>query len=386
MKTVHNSMLVNHAMISLARESRGLTQGELAGMLGVSQGFLSKIENGALQLSEEGLRTLSRALNYPAGFFFRNDRVYGVGLGEFFHRKRQSVPKRTLSKVYAKLEVRRMEIATLLKSADIGETNFFAVDPDEYDRDIEMIAQAVRAAWKVPHGPIDNVVNLIERAGGIVVPFDFETAQIDAISNWYPGLPPLFFVNFRRPMDRIRFTLCHEIGHLIMHKAPTKSPVDLEREADRFAAEFLMPGEEIGRSLINLNLQKLAALKPHWKVSMGALIQRAADLNRITDRHARYLWMQMGKLGYRTREPAELDLPYEHPQLLDEIVRLHQKELGYGFKELCSALCLAEEEFRMLYLSKSACLRVVSNPRLPKRNPGGKKGFVLPQPTKDENH
>jgi hypothetical protein len=33
--------------------------------------------------------------------------------------------------------------------------------------------------------------------------------------------------------------------------------------------------------------------------------------------------MQMGKLGYRRREPAELDIPPEEPTLLQEVVDLY---------------------------------------------------------------
>ena len=45
-----------------------------------------------------------------------------------------------------------------------------------------------------------------------------------------------FFVNTEIPGDRLRWTLAHEIGHVVMHLMP--SP-DQEKEADRFAAERL---------------------------------------------------------------------------------------------------------------------------------------------------
>lgn len=350
---------LNPQMIVLGRESRGISQSSLAKKLGVSQGKLSKIENGLLSLSDEETKNLTKILAYPISFFSRSDKIYGVSLSEYFHRKRQSVSQKELNKVYARLELRRIEITTLLKSVDIEESNFFAIDPDKNNGDIEKIAQSVRAAWALPSGPIDNVVNVIEESGGIIIPFDFGEANIDAISNWHPGLPPIIYVNYNRPMDRIRFTLCHEIGHLIMHKKPPSNLDDIENQADRFAAEFLMPKNDISSSLNKLTLHKAAALKPFWKVSMGAILKRAADLNKITERQTRYLWTQMSKAGYRTQEPQELELPSEKPRILDEIINVHQGELQYSFPDLSSALNLNTEEFRRLYLHTKPTLHLV---------------------------
>lgn len=349
----------NHQLIVLGRESRGISQSQMAKLLGISQGKLSKVENGLVTLTQDELEKIADILDYPVHFFQRNERIYGMGLSEFFHRKQQSIPQKQLNKIYAKLELRRMEIQALLKSVDIGESNFFHLDPDEYDGDVERIAQLVRATWHIPKGPLQNVVDIIEEAGGIVVPFDFEGTKIDAISLWHPGSPPLIFVNFDRPMDRIRFTLCHEIGHLIMHRRPPSNNEDIEAQADRFASEFLMPKEEISHLLNNVNLQTLAALKPYWKVSMAALLKRASDLGKITERQSRYLWTQMGKAGYRSQEPPELEPPRETPWLLNEILEIYQKELQYTPRDISSALALKESEFKSIYSLKRPHLRLV---------------------------
>src|SRR5439155_22483179 len=66
----------NPEMVSLARESRGLTQIELARKLEVSQGYLSKIESDLLEPSLELVNRLARLLDYPSSFFYLPDRVY----------------------------------------------------------------------------------------------------------------------------------------------------------------------------------------------------------------------------------------------------------------------------------------------------------------------
>lgn len=174
-----------------------------------------------------------------------------------------------------------------------------------------------------------NLVREIEDSGGLVIRCDFGTSKVDAVSQWLPAMPPLFFVNMAIPTDRLRFTLAHEIGHIIMHQSPTDN---MEREADQFAAEFLMPRKDIKPYLDNVNLPKLASLKPYWRVAMSALLKRACDLGTISPRWRSYLWTEMGKAGYRKIEPVKI--PAEEPSLLDEIINAHRGELGYSDTDL----------------------------------------------------
>lgn len=346
-------------MVILARESRGVSQTDLAKLTGFSQGKISKIENGLLSISDSDINTISDILKYPIVFFQRYERIYGVGLSEYYHRKKQSVPQKTLNQIYAKLEIRRIEITSLLKSIEFGEHNYFFMDPEKYDGNIEVIAQSVRASWGVPKGPIYNLVSIAEENGAIIVPFDFEGARVDGISVSHPGMPPLIFLNFSNPMDRIRFTLAHEIGHLIMHRIPPSNNEDIEVQADRFASEFLMPRNDIKSSLNDVSLQKLASLKLYWKVSMGALLKKAGDLGTISERNSRYLWTQMGKAGYRTEEPPELLPPIETPSILDDIVNVHQTELNYSPLDLSNVIGLNTSEFNSIYQRKYSHLRLV---------------------------
>lgn len=343
-------------MVTAARESRGITQAELASRLGVTQGKVSKLEHGLLPISQSELNRLSQVLDYPPHFFSQNEPIYGVGTTELFHRKRQNVGSRLLGKIYAQINIRRIQLKNLLKSVDI-DINIPRLDIDEYNGSAEDIAALVRAKWLLPRGPVQNLTKAIEDAGGIIMPFDFGTRQIDAISRSIPGLPPLFFVSPRAPGDRLRFTLCHELGHTIMHDIPHPS---MEEEADRFAAEFLMSAKDIRSTLHDLSLPKLASLKRHWKVSMAALLQRASHLGTVTPRQARRFWMRMAKEGYRTREPVELDVPLEQPGLLQEIIDVHRDELNYTIRELSHLLALNEHEFRSLYLGQKAAIRLLN--------------------------
>src|SRR5436305_1776877 len=108
-------MNVNPEMLILARESRGLTQKELASALGIQQGTVSKMEAG-LQLPPDGLLPrYSNTLGYPVEFFSQPDRVFGFNSTVFFHRKRQSLSDKTLRRLHAYMNLTRIRVTRLLR-------------------------------------------------------------------------------------------------------------------------------------------------------------------------------------------------------------------------------------------------------------------------------
>lgn len=345
----------NYRMVVLARESRGLSQSELAGKADLSPALLSKIEGGLRPITAGALDKIAHALDYPTEFFAQTDHVHGAGTNELYHRKRQAIPVRTLTKAYALMNIQRMHLERMLVGVEVADPDIPRFSVSEFGN-VADIARTVRARWHLPSGPIENVTSAIEAVGGIIIPFDFGTRQIDAVSQWPPTAPPLFFVNPTAPSDRCRYTLSHELGHMVMHQEDAGP--SMEREADQFAAEFLMPERDVRPYLVGVTLSKLIDLKAFWKVSMGALLKRAEDLGSISARHARTLWMQMGKLGYRTQEPTHL--PAEPPSLFGQIVEIYKTELGYTSSDFRQLFRVHEEEVRTMYFRRPDGLRMLS--------------------------
>lgn len=351
----------NPAMIILARESRGLTQQELAEQVSLSQAEISRYENAMRIPSEEHIVLIADILDYPVSFFYQTERMYGLGSNGLHHRKQRSLPSKKFTALIARVNMLRFFAGRLLKGVDI---DHFQEIPQykvlDYKEDIERIAELIRATWKLPAGPVRDLVGLIENAGGIVHRTNFGTQQIDALVQWVPPSPPIVLVNEDFPGDRLRFTLAHELGHLVMHTKPTEN---IEHEADVFASALLMPAHDIAPDFAQVTLSHLAHLKPYWRVSIAALIRRAYDLQKITDRQYRSLHEEMGKLGYRTNEP--LPIPIEKPSLLREMIDTHIQELGYTVKDLAAMASLKEEEFCAEYMPKTHNLRIVP----PKKKP-----------------
>lgn len=344
----------NPEMLVLARELAGLTQAELADALAASQAEVSKIESGIREPSDDQIVKIAKQVKCPSEFLYLSESIKNFSTACMYHRKRQSTTQAVLRRLRALVNKRRIQVKRLLLAAEVGDNLFPRLDLDEYQGGPAEIARILRAAWKMPPGPVANLTATVEEAGGIVIRCDFGTNKVDAVSQWHPDSPPLFFINTTSPSDRMRFSLAHEIGHVVMHQLLTD---DVEREADRFASEFLMPAADIAPYLSDLTLPKLAALKPFWKTSMAALIKRATDLEKITDRNKNYLWFRMGQLGYRTREPVTLAM--ESPALLYDIVDLHRRELGYSTSDLAKLLVTSEEEVKAEFLYQSTGLMIV---------------------------
>ena len=345
---------VNAALVTLVREYRELNQTEVAERAGFSQAYVSKVESGVLQPTDESIARLADVLDWPIDFFYRTDRVYGFGTACMYHRKRASLSVHALRTVQAKINVVRMAMAPLIREIEISTPNHMPVmDVDAFDGPAS-IAQLVRGTWRMPLGPVDNLVQTLEAAGGIVYRVDFGTRLLDAVSHWPPDMPPMFFVNVNASGDRLRFSLAHELGHVVMHASPTR---DMEDEADDFAAEFLMPAREIGPYLTDIDLAKAGQLKPYWKVAMSALIRRARDLGYINKNKASRLFMQMSSLGIKKVEPVQI--PLEEPTVARQIMEIHRTKHGYSVDQLVDLAGIPEEEFRAVHVTDRPVLRAV---------------------------
>lgn len=339
----------NAGLLLMARQARGLSQIELSTKAGITQGHLSKIENGLSEPAADVVERLSHALDFPASLFQQPDRVYGLPMSVHpMYRKKASVGQRELDRLQAELNFRLLHIRRLLQSAEFeGELPLPAFPADEYGGDGERVAELVRRTWLLPRGPIHNLLECVERAGCVVVLSDFSDAGVDGVTLNTPGLPPCVFLNRNQPSDRIRFTLAHELGHIVMHRIPTPN---MEEEANSFASALLMPASDVRPQLCGrLTLERLAALKPVWRVSMAALLYRAKSVGAITENQSRYLWQQISAAKLRLREPPELDFPPEAPSIAPELIRVHLQDLGYTLSDLSRALHLHEGELRRLY-------------------------------------
>lgn len=359
------------AMLALAREQRGLTQAELSTEMSrlegtvVSQGYISRAEAGRTFVTGERLESFALALGYPPATLCIDPDLNGIGIGLVHHRKKASLGAPGLRRIHAELALARLQVSGLISVADKAQDiRFRRVEVSALDTASDAAAQ-VRRDWNVPAGPVGYLVQLIEEAGGLVVVRDLKTRELDAVSQWPHGEAPLFLINSEAPADRFRFSLAHELGHVVMHGEPGDAK-EQERQADEFASEFLMPANDIRDDMAGkVDLNRLFELKQRWRTSMASLARRALALGEVSEWQYRNLMIEMSTLGYRGQEPG--DLHSESPDRFCDLVADLTSNHGYDVKALADLAGLLPSEFNALYgpapISAKASDRPGQSPR-----------------------
>lgn len=334
----------NPQMLGLAREFEGWTQTDLAERLGVSQGTISKIEEGIMQADLQFIAEISKVFRRPEVFFMQ-DICHSLSLEGSF-RKKSALTKRLLKITDARMNIERLQMNKLVDASALDLKDPPYCDPDEYSGGPIEIARLVRKHYEVGSGPIENLVELVERAGCFVRFIDYGTLLVDGFAVLSGANVPIIFINRAFPPDRRRLTLAHEFGHVIMHRKMIRPNV--EDEAFAFAGELLMPNTEIKSSLYPLNLEKLARLKLKWKVSMAAILQHAKRIGAVNERYYRYMRSELSKHGFTKEEPYESAIDLEKPKLLTRVFRHFKDDLGYTLEDMCQLLFATPEEVKSL--------------------------------------
>ncbi|WP_159039871.1 helix-turn-helix domain-containing protein [Christiangramia fulva] len=339
---------INVERIKLARESRGYSQSALAKNLNsISQSMLSKIEKGFADCSAETLSEFSNVLNYPESFFLKKHQAYQIK--EFYYRKNLSTTVTKNKILEAKINIISSHISELLDSVEI-DVDLPYTNINKLELTPERFAEQVRGYFKIPKGPIKNLINCLEKRGVIIHFVDFdETYKFSGINFHTKEGVPVILINSNHSNSRKIFTIAHELGHLLMHEnfIVSDNMKSIEEEANSFASNFLMPRGDIKPDLYNLTESKLGSLKRYWKVSMQALLYRAKYLGCLSAPQYRRWITKINYHGWRKKEPFEFLI--EEPELLSKVLLLHFEDLQYEKNEIFEMLAISESEFKEIY-------------------------------------
>jgi len=343
---------INAQILKLAREVRCITQEELATNIGVEQGTLSKIEKGILQADEHTVKKISEVLDFPISFFYQEKKVNPV---EGHYRRKISTSVKKMKQYIGQMTIAEWQFMTMLDEIDLPETKLPQWDILD-DGSPALCAKFLREFWRIPKGRITNLTKTIEDNGIVIIALDL--GDLDGFSTYFSGNIPVIYVNRNLPPDRYRLTVAHELGHLVMHfGSKVGAERDIENEAYEFAIELLVPENNVRPYLSKVTIENLADLKGYWYVSMAALLKYSNTLGMVSENQYRYLWTQIGALGYRKKEPV--NIPAETPGILHEIINAYLSELGYSKEELASTLHLTAPEFERIYLNSRVKLKAV---------------------------
>ncbi len=337
---------LNPQMITIARESRGMVHLELGEKLGISKSGAWRLEQEDIKPSNEILKGLTKFLNYPESFFYQKGEVLPLFLS---YRMRNVVAAKLISQIEANINIYRLNLEQLLSAINYEDIKLPVLDVKKYGSPQEC-AKQLRKLWKIERGAIKNLSETLEENKVLLINFDFGTERVDGRCTIALDKFPIIVTNRALLGDRQRFTLAYELGHLVMHlHTNPEYERDLSHEANLFAAELLMPENDIKKDLLDLSLPKLGDLKKKWRVSMQALVYRANDLDIISDNNKRYLLQQFNQQNIRRREPKELDIATEQHKLVRDLITQYRSKQKLSVQQIASFFHLEQEDFLNRY-------------------------------------
>ncbi len=310
--------------IKRARVAAGLSQRELASRAGLSAMAVSKFERGLANPTSRTLIRLAHALGTRLEFFLR---PAAAELQRPEYRKRASLPKKQLARVEADVldQVERfLEVLALFPERPVARFEVPREVPERLDAypQVEDAALAVREAWHLGRNAIPSLADTLEEHGLVVL-----TTKVDASAK-FDGLAamvgelPVVVVGAEWPGDRQRFTMAHELAHLVL-AGRLGEGLDEEKACNRFSGAFLVPAEtvryELGSHRNRLEPRELYTLKHEYGLSMMAWVFRAHDAGVISDQTKNRLFRLFSAKGWRTQESGDPVEP-ESPELFERLV------------------------------------------------------------------
>lgn len=341
-------------VLETARRSKGLTQTQLAELVGTTQPSIQRYENDLREPDLETLQSIADVLGVTVRFLEHASRPESAMAMHAHMRRKASAPATVWRRLEAELNMTRWHISSMFEEVSIQAS----LPMPQFDPDFDSpskCASMVRMQWHMPIGPVRNLIDWLESAGIVVLERDFGTPKVDGLSQW-AGDHPVIILNANVPTDRKRLTIAHELGHLVMHVH--YSGEDIEEQANEFAAEFLMPAATIKHELKNLTLGKLRDLKRAWGTSMAALVERAYHLGLIMKDERVKFYKDLSRKGWRLNEPLSDEIAPEEPKMTAAITQsMRQAELSDS--DVASIIGFASPEANVLLTPSRPALRAI---------------------------
>lgn len=316
-----------------ARLAFGLTLDALSERM-TSSGFpitkagLSKYELGKSTPPQSLLVHLAKILDVKVSYFYQ-DRAVEVSWIAFRKTAKMSAKLQEQVKAYA---TRVIESQLWLQQLIFPEEKVHFIPEMRVTNfsQAEEAASELRDAWDLGTQPIDSLTTSMESNGGVVVPCRDINAVFDGLSGKANEKYPVAIVSTQVSDDRKRFSLAHEIGHLVMRCEGLESAEE-ERLANRFASSLLVPADiarhELGTKRKKLEIRELGLLKKKYGLSMQGWARRALDLGIIEQSHFTSLCIVFSKNHWRHDEPIKFHAHEEPTKLRQMTLRAYAEGL-----------------------------------------------------------
>ena len=345
-------MLANFAeRLKSARKMSGFSMAALADKAGqaVSKQAIGKYEKGLMNPGGDALVALSRALGVKSDYFFRPQKV---GLGELEFRKKSRLGRKEEARIrYRILDFleRYLEIEDILGDRAVFKNPVSDPHVRKPD-DAERAALEVRRTWKLGEAPISNLMEILEDKGIRI--HEIETDDnFNGISAWADDIP-VIAVRHQDDVLRKRFTISHELGHILLTIHQNNDQRSREKLCHIFAGAFLLPKKviqtELGKKRSKIALWELEKIKGIYGISIQAVMARARHLEIISEHAYRNFCIKVNTQGWKVEEPGEYP-GKAHANRFDQLVYRAAAEEIITFSRAAELLILPLSEFRRAF-------------------------------------
>lgn len=316
-------------------------------LLNMSATAIAKYENGIIIPNSKKLIEFSKAYNVKVKDILKVHNAPQMKFDSFRKKQRLKGQKLELLK-----ELIQNKVSDYLEVIDLcGNINQFKLKRylvNNYN-DIELSAEEFRKDYDLSiNQPISNLINILENIGILIIQIDNKDnifSDFDGLSEIVNDIPVIVLLK-DNDGARQRFTIAHELGHLILD---INNKLDKEKVCNKFAGALLMPAgaivREFGLNRKNISLYELKVFKIEYKVSMSAIIYRLRELNVINEYLYKKINITFNKNGIKRNEPININ-PEESYQYKKLVHRLEIDNI-ITINKACSLLDITTNEYNV---------------------------------------
>ena len=263
--------------IKYYRIQKDYSQQELADLVGVQKMTISNYENEKREPDVEMVKRICKVLGVPLSRFMAYKPLRGSEIvlnGSF--RKSENLSSMQEQKIIGQIQYaleRYLEIADIIGTGCIGMLDTFDTLICKKNNDDNAAAMRNILGFST-RGAISNLIQTLEDANVFFVQINIAESDFSGYSCWYKSVPIIAY-NGMMSVERQRFTIAHELVHLLFDKQQMLS----EKEVDDIAGRFLLPTEdckrELGTKRKNISTADIRFLHDEYGVSGACVALRA---------------------------------------------------------------------------------------------------------------
>ncbi|MCX6230355.1 MAG: XRE family transcriptional regulator [Bacteroidetes bacterium] len=272
------------ARLRNSRIHKGFSLQEVAEKLNVSKQMISKYENGLSMPSSEKLIAFSKLFGQKIDYFFRKSEVE---ISEISFRKKSSFSPKKVNSLKEEIRI-HIENYLFIENILYLDTEFknpLSALNINSDADIIHAVNCLRNSWNIGSDPIHNIIQLMEDNNIKVIEIEDESNKFDGLATIVNEKYYVVVVNKNMPLERKRFTLLHELGHILLDLNSFETKIQ-EKFCNLFASEILISQDntftEFGRKRSSITIEELKNIQRKYGISIRAIMYKLGDLKIIS--------------------------------------------------------------------------------------------------------